>query len=184
MRRSWKTALAVWFVSSAVVFAQETLQPSQPEKEHEWLQQLAGEWDTHGKAETPPGQPPFECFGTETIRGIGGLWIVAEGEAHAMGMTVTSQLTLGYDPVQKKFIGTWIDSMINHMWRYEGTLDETGTRLTLLTEGPNVMVPGATAKYKEILELKSKDEKRFTSYMQAEGGEWVKLMTATAKRKK
>jgi hypothetical protein len=163
--------------------AQEAPQPSKPEKEHEWLKQLVGEWETHGKAETAPGQPPFECDGTESTQALGDLWIVAQGEAHPAGMTVKSMLTIGYDPEKKKFVGTWVDSMWNYMWKYEGTLDESGKVLTLLTTGPNMMKPGETANYKEVLELKDKDHKTFTSHMEVDG-QWVKFMTAEAKRVK
>lgn len=174
--------LAVTFFTGAVQ-AQEGPQPSKPEKEHEWLKQLVGEWTTHGKAETLPGQPTFECDGTESTQAIGDLWVVARGEAQAMGMTVNSMMTLGYDPEKKKFVGTWVDSMFNHMWKYEGTLDESGKVLTLLTKGPNMIKPGETANYKEVLELKDKDHKTFTSHMEV-NGEWVKMMTADATRVK
>jgi len=168
---------------ATVALAQEVPQPSQPEKEHEWLQQLVGEWETHGKAEAGPGQPAFECDGTESTRSIGGLWIVADGEAHAMGMEVHSMLTLGYDPEKKKFVGTWIDSMFNHMWKYEGTLDESGKVLTLMTEGPNMLNPKEMAKYKEVLEIKDKDHKIFSSHMQV-NGEWMTFVTVDGKRVK
>src|SRR5690606_367005 len=68
--------------------AQDVPQPVQPQKEHEWLQQLIGEWESVAKAEAEPGQPEFECRGTEKIRGLGEIWIVSEGEATAMGATV------------------------------------------------------------------------------------------------
>lgn len=176
--------LAVSVLSGSLLRGQEPPQPSQPQEEHQWLQQLVGEWESHAKANTGPDQPAFECHGTEKIRAIGGLWVVAEGESHPMGMTVQTMLTLGYDPEQKKFVGTWIDSMMNHMWKYEGTLDESGKKLTLMTEGPSFTAPGETARYKEVLELKNKNEKLWTTYVKPDGGEWVEFMSATAKRVK
>ncbi|MBL8851132.1 MAG: DUF1579 domain-containing protein [Planctomycetaceae bacterium] len=181
LKFSLKGLLAFCLVATCVQ-AQEP-QPSKPEKEHEWLQQLVGEWETHGKMDAAPGQEAFECHGSETTRSIGGLWVVAEGEAASMGMSVESVLTLGYDPAKKKFVGTWIDSMFNHLWHYEGTLDESGTVLTLLTEGPNFTKPGEMAPYKETLEFKDKDHKVFSSYTQVDG-EWVKFMTVEGKRVK
>ena len=176
--------LAAGVMCASLLHAQEPPPQSQPQEEHKWLQQLVGEWETHAKANAGPDQPPFECRGTEKIRSIGGLWVVAEGESHPMGMNVQTMLTLGYDPQQKKFIGTWIDSMMNHMWKYEGELDASGKKLTLMTEGPSFTAPGETAQYKEVLELTSKNEKLWTTYVKPDGGEWVQFMTATAKRVK
>ena len=48
-------------------------------------------------------------------------------------------MTLGYDPVQKRFVGTFIGSMMTHMWIYNGTLDAAGKVLTLDTEGPGLL---------------------------------------------
>jgi len=182
LKRLTQPLIAVALLACAVQ-AQEGPQPSKPEPEHEWLKQLVGEWKTHGKAETPPGQPTFECDGTESTQALGDLWIVARGEAHAAGMNVNSMLTLGYDPEKKKFVGTWVDSMFNHMWKYEGTLDESGKVLTLMTHGPHMLKPGETANYKEVLELKDKDHKTFTSHIEVDG-QWVKMMTAEATRVK
>ena len=36
------------------------------------------------------------------------------------GGTATTMLTLGYDPARKKYVGAWIDTVINHLWIYEG----------------------------------------------------------------
>ena len=177
------TSLLAIAVLTCAVYAQEAPEPSKPEKEHEWLKQLVGEWKTHGKADNGPGQPPFECEGTETTSSIGDLWIVAKGEAHAAGMNVNSMLTLGYDPEKKKFVGTWVDSTYNHLWKYEGPLDDSGKVLTLMTRGPNMMAPGELTNFKEILELKDKDHKTFTSHMEV-NGEWVKIMTSETTRVK
>src|SRR5262245_32566191 len=110
LRWMMNSLLVVGLMGSAAAFAQEGPQPAKPQKEHEWLQQLVGEWETHGKAEAEPGQPAFECDGKESISSLGGLWLIAQGEASAMGMKVESRLTLGYDPAKQKFVGTWVDT--------------------------------------------------------------------------
>jgi hypothetical protein len=164
--------------------AQEMPEMPKPVKEHAWLAQLAGEWESTMKCIGMPGQPPAEGKSSEKARMLGGFWIVSEGDGEMMGGKFSSLLTLGYDPEKKKFIGTWVDSMTSTMWTYTGTLDEATNTLTLETEGPNPMAPGKTAKFKEVIVIKDKDHKTFTSNIQGEDGKWTEMMTATSTRKK
>lgn len=155
-----------------------------PEKEHTWVTQLAGEWESEAECMMEPGKPPVKAKGSETARAVGGFWVLSEIRMKMMENEVTGILTLGYDPEKKRFVGTWVDSMGSFMWRYTGSLDAAGKVLTLDTEGPNMMKPGTTAKFKEVVELKDKDTKVFSSSMQMEDGTWVKFMTSTSRRKK
>jgi hypothetical protein len=72
--------------------------------------------------------------------------------------------------------------MSDWLCKYEGSVD--GRVLTLNTEGPSPADPRKTAKMKDVIEVKSKDHKVLTSYIQGEDGKWVLFMTLNAKRKK
>ena len=157
---------------------------TEPQKEHQWLQQFAGEWESEIEVMMQPGQPPMKAKGSETSRMIGGFWVIAEGKGDMMGMPFTSVLTLGYDSAKKKFIGTWIDSMTSYLWKYEGSVDSTGRILTLETEGPSPMDPGKVMKFKEVTEFKSKDHRVFTSTVLGDDGKWSTILTVHSKRKK
>jgi hypothetical protein len=122
-----------------------------PQKEHEWLKQLVGEWDTEGECVTEPGKPPMKTKGSESTRAIGGFWTLSEHKGDAMGTPFTGILTLGYSAEKKKYVGTWIDSMGSHLWTYEGSLDASGKVLSLETEGPSNEGPGKTCKFKEVI---------------------------------
>ena len=154
-----------------------------PQKEHEWLKQLEGEWVIDAECVMAPGQPPMKCKGTETIRSLGGFFTLGEMKADMMGTPMTGIMTLGYDPKAKKYVGTWVCSMDGHLWHYEGTLDASGKVLTLNTEGPDMSAPGKMAKMKDVIEIKDKNHKVLTSHMQGPDGKWVQFMTLHARRK-
>lgn len=167
--------IGVVIVSLAVAFggrAAEPLKMPEPVKEHAWLQQFVGEWEYEAEMTMQPGEPPMRSKGTESTRAIGGFWILGENKGIFFEKPFTGILTLGYDPESKKFIGTWVDSVGSYLWRYEGTLDESGKILTLTSEGPCPAKPGQLVKVKETLEVIDKDHKVFTSRMQGDDGTW------------
>lgn len=162
---------------------QDMPQPAQGEQ-HEWLQQLVGEWTATSEMTMATGAEPMRMEFTESVRSIGGLWILAEGSASIGGSPMTTLMTLGYDPAKKKFIGTWVDTMQAHMWSYEGTLDDAKKVLTLSTTGPAFEDPTKTSKYRDAIEIKSKDHKVLTSSVENADGTWNTFQRAEYKRKK
>jgi hypothetical protein len=171
------------FAGVGAVEAQDMPEMPTPQKEHEWLRQLEGEWTVEMECKMGPDAPPQKGSGEERVRTVGGFWTVADGKGTFGGMAMTSVLTLGYDPQKQKYVGTWIDSVSNHMWSYEGEVDAEGKVLTLETEGPCPLTPGKPCKFKETIEIKSANHKVFTSSVQGEDGEWVTFVTANYRRK-
>jgi hypothetical protein len=168
----------------AGVSAQEVPIFPQPTKEHQWLQQFVGEWDTTAEGKMGPDQPAITCKGTAKSRMLGGFWLLTESDNEMMGVKINALQTIGYDSTKKKYIGTWVDSMLNHLWEYEGSVDATGKKLTLEAEGPNMLSPGKTAKFRDEYEFKSPDHIEATSSMQGEDGKWVQFMVGQLRRKK
>ena len=155
-----------------------------PQAEHEWLQQLLGEWTSEVEMATEPGQPPVKGEGTETVRSLGGLWIVAEGEGEMPGAGhARTMMTLGYDPERKRYVGTFVASMMTHLWPYAGVLDAPGRRLVLDTEGPSMAGDGTMANYQDVIEIERPDRRVLTSHARGGDGTWQKFMTATYRRK-
>jgi hypothetical protein len=155
-----------------------------PQKEHEWLQKWVGEWTVESEM-VAPGMPPMKASGTDSVRSIGGRWIVAELKSEVPGMgTMNAILTLGFNAATGKYQGTWIDSHTDQLWVYDGTMNSAGTTLTLEAEGPNMMDPTSTkpTKYRDVIEVKSADHRVLTSSAQDENGEWVHFMTAHYRR--
>lgn len=156
-----------------------------PQKEHAWLQNLVGEWTSEMECVMGPDQPPIKNKGIESVRSIGGLWTMGEGSGEMPdGNKMTSMMTLGYDPQKQRFVGTFIASMMTHMWVYEGTLDAAGKVLTLDTEGPGMSGDGKMMKYKDIITFVDNDHRILTSRVQSDDGQWTEFMTAHYRRKK
>lgn len=182
-------ALTVYcvFTNAAFLQAQEDVPlpgvAQQPDKQHQWLKQFVGEWKSKAEAIAGPGEPAMQCEGTMSAKMLGELWLVSEITGETGGMTVQAIQTIGYDTAKKKYVGTWVDSMINHMWQYEGSVDDSGMKLTLEAEGPNPMAAGKISKFRDVYEFKSKDHIVATSSMQNEDGEWITFMTGEMRRK-
>ena len=161
------------------------MQHAQPQQEHRWLNRLVGEWTFESECSMGPGQPPSKFHGAESVRSLGGLWFVCESHGDMPGGgTCHNEMTLGYDPFRKRFVGTFIGSMMTNMWVYDGGLDAAATVLTLDTEGPSFVAEGKTAKYKDIIEFKSDDQRTLSSQCLGEDGQWHGFMTAHYRRKK
>ncbi|GAB4115534.1 MAG: DUF1579 domain-containing protein [Acidobacteriota bacterium] len=155
----------------------------QPTREHEWLQQLVGEWTYEMTAAGSPAGSA-EIRGGESVRSIGGLWVMLEGHGSMPdGSPAVTIMTLGYDPEKQSFTGTFIGSMMTYLWTYRGSLDSSGKVLTLDTEGPSMAGDGKICKYKDIVEIVDADTRLLRSRMLGDDGQWQEFMQATYRRK-
>lgn len=95
--------------------------------EHRWLSRLAGEWEYEGRM--IPDQPEFRASGTETVRMLGEVWMLAEAKGTmADGSETSSLIAVGFDPGTGRFTGSFMASMMTGLWLYDGALDATGAR--------------------------------------------------------
>ena len=157
---------------------------AEPQKQHKWLEKLVGDWTHVTEAMAEPGQPVMKAAGTERVRSLGGLWILAEGEGEMPGGGQAKTLmTLGYDPDKKRFVGTWIGTMMTYLWVYDGELDAAERVLTLNSIGPSMKGDGKTARYQDVIELKSDTHRTLTGRVQGEDGKWHQMMTVEYRRK-
>jgi hypothetical protein len=157
---------------------------SEPQQEHRWLDRLVGEWTSESECSMGPDQPAMKTQGFEVVRSLGGLWIVAEGEGEMPGGGVAkSIMTIGYDPQSKRYVGTFIASMMSHLWIYNGSLDAAEKVLTLDADGPD-FTGQKMAKYKDSIEFVDDDHRIMTSRVLGEDGTWNQFMTAHYRRKK
>ena len=107
----------------------------EPQKEHQWLQRMLGEWTSEMQASMGPDKPDEKCEGTESVRSVGQLWIMGEGAAKSRRRPRATYMTLGTIRRKKK-VGTFIGSMMTLLGlrRHAGC---GGKVLTLDTVGPS-----------------------------------------------
>lgn len=164
------------------VDTQHEMPPAEPQAEHRWLQRLVGEWE-YESSWTDESGSTHTVRGTETVRPIGDLWVMLEGRGEMPGGgEAVTVMTLGFDPQKRRFVGTWIGSMMTWLWIYEGQLE--GDTLALQSEGPDMTKQGATARYKDVVVLTDDDHRTLTGNMQGPEGSWVPMMTAHYRRRR
>ena len=174
--------VAFSFAVSALALQEDAPPVPQVLEEHEWLQQYVGEWDVTSETRMEPGAAPTRTTSTESARSIGPLWVVVEGSADSDGVASSSVLTLGYDPDEESFVGTWIDSVTPYLWTFTGQLDDTKKVLTLETEGPRWGVIGTRAKYRERHEFVDADHRTTASSIQNDDGSWFTFLRTDCRR--
>lgn len=159
---------------------------TEPQAEHQWLQRLVGDWTYETESRMGPDKPAETFNGTESVRSLGGLWILAEGQGEMPGGgKATMLMTLGYDAARKKYLGTWVGSMMTHLWVYDGKMDAAGRVLTLSAEGPSMSGDGTMTMYQDIIEVVDADHRTLTARVMGADGQWSPpFMTARYRRKK
>ncbi|MEL7337842.1 MAG: DUF1579 domain-containing protein, partial [Planctomycetota bacterium] len=177
-------AIALGGLTQGQIHAQD-FAPAKPTQQHKWLKQFLGSWKSSSKSDAKGDQPATEMKGTMTATGLGDLWIIIKQEGKTPdGGTFQAQMTIGYDEKKKEFTGTWVDSMMNHMWKYQGQLDDSGKKLMLVAEGPNFIGDGSKTTFRDSYEFKSADLIIAKSEMKSDDGEWTTMMVGEVHRVK
>jgi hypothetical protein len=157
---------------------------ARPGNEHRWLDQLVGEWEF-----TPPAPPGADSTAqpllVQTNRSLHGIWLVGESAMPVPDGTMgTTMLTLGFDPARNRFVGTWIGSMMTHLWVYEGQLDEPGRVLNLDTMGPDMSGAGGEVPYRDSYGIVDADHFVLRSYTRSDDGGWTEFMAVDYHRRR
>jgi hypothetical protein len=150
--------------------------PPRPGPEHEKLKHFAGEWDAAVKF------GGMEVKGTATYKmGVGGFWLLGDFRADFGGLPFEGKSQQGYDPLKKKYVTTWIDSMGPSMLVMEGLFDKDGKTYTETGEGPGM--DGKLRKFRSVYEWKDKDTIVFQMYETADGKEQQTLKITYTRKK-
>lgn len=146
-------------------------------KEHAFLERMVGHWTVAASDMT--GDKPWE----EVVRSLQGISFVAEGTGEMTdGKQAATILTLGYDSSKSKYVGSWIGSMMDYMWTYEGEIEPSGNVLSLYTRGPTFEGDGH-ADYRERITFLDDNVRTFTSSVKEADGAWKQFMEVKYTRK-
>lgn len=152
-----------------------------PTPEHGWLHRLLGTWRYEMEATGPDGTM-LRGEGRETVRSLGGFWVIGEAEGTMPGCGPGRWvITLGWNPAARRFLGSWVGSMMAHMFVYDGALSEDGRSLTLENEGPSFTGEG-TARYRDVVTLEGDDLRLMHSEVQGADGGWTRFVTMRFRR--
>jgi hypothetical protein len=158
---------------------------------HQLLGQLAGEWNYTMKMWMKPGEAPSESKGTAVRKPImdGRYYLVeVKGQVIMPGpdgkpgpIDFQGMALEGYDNVQKKFVGSWVDSFSTGMMFSSGTYDPETKSFTYHAEFE--MMPGMKTKVREVVKIVDGDH-HVLEWFEQHGGQEVKVMEITYTRKK
>lgn len=156
-----------------------------PTAQHELLKNMIGEWAVTSSCDMGSGKERQTFKGKETVRALGDVWVVCEGEGDMPGGGCSkTQMTLGYDVVKQKFVGSFLGAMMTNIWVYEGTADASGKSIALDTIGPDFADPTVLKPYRDTVEIVSRDKRVMTSHMTGPDGKWHEIMRAEYTRVK
>lgn len=135
-----------------------------PGDAHHGLDAFVGTWDVAASLWMAPGAPPEVSTGASTTAWIlGGRYLEQKHVGTAMGQPFEGRGVTGYDNVQKKYIGTWIDTMGTGIMTSLGSVDETGMKFAFAA----VMwdpTTGQEIKSREELIIESPDKHVMTMH--------------------
>jgi hypothetical protein len=163
-------ALVIWLAPN--IRSQE---PPKPGPEHEHLKQMEGTWDATVKA---GGQ---ESKGTMTYKMMGDFWLISHFEGDFGGQKFEGRGMETYDPMKKKYVSAWSDSMGPSLLVMEGDYDKEKKTSTMTGEGPS---PAGKVKFTSVVKMIDADTMEFTLSGPGPDGKEATMITISYKRKK
>ena len=147
----------------------------QPGPEHERLKQLQGTWDATVKI------GGSESKGTMVYKmDIGGLWLVGNFKSEFGGAPFQGKGLNTYDPVTKKYMNVWVDSMSTTPMVMTGDYDKDAGVMVMTGEGRGQ--DGKMQKMKSVMKMEGKDAITFTMYGTGPDGKEAEMLTIHYKR--
>ena len=153
-----------------------------PGPEHKVLESYVGHWTAKVTMQMDPSQPAEVTEGTsdgELI--LGGRFAQVVHHGSAMGMPFEGRMTLGYDNLAKKYVGSWVDNMGTGIYRYEGTYDAASKELRMEAHFTDPMT-GKPAHSKAITKFVDAGTMTYDEFIPGPDGKQVHGLSITFKK--
>ena len=108
----------------------DAMQMPPPTAQHKLLLEGVGTWEGT-LTMWMPGQPEQKIVAREVIEPLGDYWTRSKFTCDYMGMPFEGTATMGYDPVKKRYVGTWVDNMTMELAVMEGEMSADGKTLVM-----------------------------------------------------
>lgn len=138
----------------------EAATPGEP---HKKLNDMVGTWQTTMRSwiNGPDGEPTVSKGSSEIKWVLDGRFLQQDAKGEMMGMPFSGIGFTGYDNINKKYVGYWIDNSSTGMYWSEGTLDKEGKVLTLIGKMDDVTTGEHDKTIKFVHRFISKDKQVF-----------------------
>ena len=181
---AWTTVAAALAATVIVAPARAQQPPPSPKPgpEHEILKMDVGVWDAVVEINPGPGAPPMTSKGIETnTLGCGGLCLITDFKADMGGTEFHGHGLAAWNPVKKKYVNTWTDSMSAGVAVGEAAWNAKTRQMSGWMEGPDAT--GTVMKTRSVGEHKGAT-RVFTAYAPGPDGKEMQIMRITYTKRK
>jgi hypothetical protein len=143
---------------------------SEPGTCHNLLDIFVGTWDVTANFDTGPGQPPETASGQMSNSWqLDGRWLKQEYSGQMSSLGAFRGLGyLGYDNLQKTYVGTWMDTLSTSCIVSKGAYDQSTSTFTLT--GDFTVPGGERFKQKQVMTVLSPDRYVVTMFLAGPDG--------------
>lgn len=154
-----------------------------PNEHHKALAALEGDWTVENTMQMAPDQPAMKSTGESHNKMIlGGRFLQGDFKGTMMNMPFEGMGLLGYDPMKKKHVSVWADSMSGGVMTSYGDCDGACKTITFKDELDDPM-SGKKMPVRYVYTIESKDKYMMEWYEMHDGKEF-KSMTIVYMRAK
>ncbi len=145
-----------------------------PGEQHKLLDQFVGTWDVKTSFIMDPSAPPQEGAGTATYTWIlGNRWLRQEFKTEFMGQPFEGVGHWGYDNIQKKYVTTWMDTMMTGYMAMDCPEYDSASK-SFSFAGEVVAPDGSKQKGRNVLTVNGPDQFTYVFFGAGPDGKEVK----------